>query len=559
MAISGGGTLFLAEPNSASPSFGGLNTMTGNVSVSNGSAVNATTPGTVLEVRGGGQIGNSAATDGTSTITLNGGTYRNNDPTPTGSSFAFTTATSRNWVIGTNGGVWDTPASTSIFLNGSSTAGRQAAGSIVGGAGTTLYKTGPGEVRMTGPVGQTNTVAKLYIAEGRFTIGQATTLGRDDQLGAVPSSAAAGFDAVTLNGQGSGAILRFNGGSSTTTITTNVNRGFYLDTTGGGTNTFQVNETNATIPGLISGPGGFIKTGGLILTLSATGGNTYAGTTTVSGGLLKLLSTNTSTGSRVSNGAVTVGSGAALSLEYDSTIGGNSPQPEAPGGVTINSGGNLAGNGILAGALTVVSGGKVTPGIGGANAVLTVPNFDLSSGVVLQSTLGNTNSSDVLKVSTASTGLNLNGGLVSLVPVGTTNPAGQSYTLIDYTTGYTGNVNTILVNNLTGFDGTTVVDDPTNHIIKAVVGSVATDRTWIRQGDFGLWNSEAPPGPNRNPNWAKFDGTNWTTPATAANGVGSDRPFPGNSSHRFTQAGNSIAAKPSRSVTWQDARHAGIG
>src|SRR5204863_455909 len=139
---------------------------------------------------------------------------------------------------------------------------------------------------------------------------QATTLGSDTQLGAVPGTFLA--DAVTLNGQGvGGAILRFNGGTTATTITTDVKRGFYLDNTGGSPNTFQVNETNATIPAIISGPGGFIKTGGLILTLS--GNNTYGGTTTVSGGLLKLMSSSTSTGSRVSSGVVTVGSGAALS------------------------------------------------------------------------------------------------------------------------------------------------------------------------------------------------------------------------------------------------------
>jgi len=219
-----------------------------------------------------------------------------------------------------------------------------------------------------------------------------------------------------------------------------------------------------------------------------------------------------------------VASGAALSLEYDSTIGGNSPQPEAPGGVTISSGGNLAGNGILSGTLAVNSGGKVTPGIGGANAVLTVPNIDLSSGVVLQSTLGNTNSSDVLKVSTASTGLILNGGLVSLIPVGTTNPAGQTYALIDYNTGYTGDYHSLLVNNQTGFDDTTLTDDTANHLIKAVVGTVVTDRTWVRESSFGNWNSDAPPGPNESANWAKTADN--TTPATAANGVGAKATFP---------------------------------
>ena len=496
MAISGGGTLALAEPNSASPAFGGLNTMTGPVSVSSASAVNATTPGTVLEVRGGGQLGNS-----TGVVTLDGGTYRNLDPTPTGSSFGFTTGTSRPWVIGPNDGVFDTPVSTSIFLN---------TATITGSAGTVLTKIGPGEVRMSAAnpaTAQINTFEKLVINEGRFTAGQATNLGNDVQLGAVPSSYLA--DAITIDGMNTGGILRFAGGTDATTVTTHVNRGITLGATYGGTNTIQTNDTNAAIPAIITGPGSLTKTGVLNLTLS--GANTYGGATTVSAGVLAIDNT---TGSGVSSGPVTVASGATLRIL--SSTGG-----QAPGGVNVT--GTLSGTGTLNGALTMNSGGRILPGIGGANAVLTVPTADISTGIILQSTLGNTNSSDVLKVATAGTGLNLNGGLVSLVPVGNTNPSGQSYTLIDYTTGYTGNVNTLLINNQTGFDGTTIVDDPGNHIIKAVIGTVVNDRTWVREFDFGLWNSDAPPGPNESANWAKPDNT---TPATAANGVGAIARFP---------------------------------
>lgn len=505
--VVGGGTLKIAEPTGVTgAAFGGQNTTLGSVSVSSGSPVNVSNFGTVLEVIGGGQIGNSG-TVGQYPITLNGGTYRNTDPTPTGSAFSFTTSTSRNWVIGTNGGVWDTPTASSILLNGGAPVG---AGSIVGGAGTVLYKTGPGEIRMAGVTGQTNTVEKLVINEGRFTIGQATTLGRDVQLGAVPGSYLA--DAVTLDGINSGAILRFAGGDATTTVTTNVNRGITLGTTYGGTNTFQVGDTNAAIPAVITGPGGFIKTGGLTLTLS--GANNYAGTTTVSGGILAL---NNTTGSGVSSGAVTVNSGGNLRIL-------SSTGSQASGGVTLNAGAVLSGTGTLNGTLSIGSGAKVTAGIGGANAVLTVPNVDLSAGAIVESTLGNTGTSDVLKVSSPGTGLNLNGGTISLVPVGTTNPAGQTYTLIDYTGGYTGSLSSLLLNNGTGFEGTTLVDDTANHVIKAVVGTVVNDRTWVREGDYGLWNSDAPPGPNESANWAKPDNT---TPATAANGVGSIARFPG--------------------------------
>jgi len=85
---------------------------------------------------------------------------------------------------------------------------------------------------------------------------------------------------------------------------------------------------NIALNGTLSGTGNLVKTGGGTLTLSGT--NTYAGTTTISGGLL--LVTNTA---RSATGV---------------------------GAVTVQGGGTLGGNGIVASAVTVNSGGALAPG-----------------------------------------------------------------------------------------------------------------------------------------------------------------------------------------------------
>lgn len=459
--VSGGGTIVLAP-------FANVNTTTGPVSVTGGS---------ILEQSRGGDIGGS-----TGALTIDNGTYRVTDVTAGGNLLAAT----RGIIVGAGGATLNTPTAAQILLYGGT----------ISGTGNTLTKTGPGEIRMSATP-QTHTFGKLVIKEGRYTVGQATTLGQDTQLGAVPAAYVA--DAVILDGEGSGAILRFAGGTGTTTVTTSANRGITLGTTGGSTNTFQVGDTNAAIPAIITGSGGFTKTGALLLTLS--GNNTYQGTTTVSAGTLRLANT---AGSGVSNGAVTVASAAALEIN-------TSTGSQANGGVTLS--GAISGTGTLNGPLTLNAGARVIPGAAAGNAVFTVQNADFSTGVALQSTLGATGSSDVLKVAGANQ-LNFNGGTITLAPLAATNPSGQTYVLADYTTGFTGNLSSMLLNNLTGFDGTTVFNDAANHVIKATIGTTAIDRTWNRETDFGNWSNDV-----------TADGANWST-GTPANGIGSIARFP---------------------------------
>jgi autotransporter-associated beta strand protein len=79
-----------------------------------------------------------------------------------------------------------------------------------------------------------------------------------------------------------GGILRFLGGTSATNIALDVNRGITLTTASG--SAFQVEGSNVTIPGLITGPGSLTKTGALTLTLN--GANTYADTNVNAGTLV---------------------------------------------------------------------------------------------------------------------------------------------------------------------------------------------------------------------------------------------------------------------------------
>ncbi|MEN3942280.1 autotransporter-associated beta strand repeat-containing protein [Prosthecobacter sp. SYSU 5D2] len=92
----------------------------------------------------------------------------------------------------------------------------------------------------------------------------------------------------------------------------------------------QTGAFHSTIAGDISGMGGLAKTGTGTLTL--TGSNSYAGSTLVQGGTLLL---NPATGSAIGLGPVSI----------DSTA-------------------TLAGQGDVAGAVSVLAGGRITPGIG---------------------------------------------------------------------------------------------------------------------------------------------------------------------------------------------------
>ncbi len=183
-----------------------------------------------------------------------------------------------------------------------------------------------------------------------------------------------------------GGTFRYNPTNVADTLTLTGNNN--TDTTINGTLTFDaignitVDDTTDLVSGIITGTGGLIKTGGGTLTLNAA--NTYAGTTAVNNGTLRLDGSLTS--------AVTVASGAKLQGIGTITKTGTA--------LTVN--GTLApGNSI--GQLTV--NGDVT--LAGASDFEIDPDIDGSDLLLVQGTNGALTYGGTLNVSilTGSTGI----------------------------------------------------------------------------------------------------------------------------------------------------------
>lgn len=124
-------------------------------------------------------------------------------------------------------------------------------------------------------------------------------------------------DNATLSSANVGATLSFTG--TTFDIKNRV-----LTVTGSGNTSIPATITNSTAGGSL------VKSGAGTLTLSAAAGNSYSGGTAIGGGTLRVSNT----------------SGSATGA----------------GAVAVNSGGTLAGSGIITGAVNVNSGGTLSPG-----------------------------------------------------------------------------------------------------------------------------------------------------------------------------------------------------
>ena len=466
--VIGGGTIILNEP-------ANLNGVTGPVNVSGAS---------VLELAIGGQIGGTGV--GAGTITLDDGTLRNQD---LGVGGTFLTV-NRSVAVGNGGGTIDLPASAQILLY---------SGTLIaapGSTSSTLTKVGLGEIRMSGTATQINTIKKVVIKEGLFTLGQAANLAQDRMLGAEPGDVASGLDAVTVDG----GTLRFVGGSEITLLTTHANRGFFFTASGG---TLRNDGTNVIIPGKLSGDGGFTKIGGLVFTLSGTD-NTYAGITNINQGEL-----------RVSN-----------TLSTHNSVGPNTVSV----GTTPTSQGTLGGTGYINSPIDVTSGGHITADTinptngslvrGTGTAVLNVTNtLNIQAGGFIETYIGAT-TADKIHVTTDTNLTVAAGGILSINPVGNipignapiappTEPLKDVFVpVVTYTGDISSQYANLVFNNATGYD-VVVQNNTGTSAIEVKVLSTVQDKQWAADVDG---------------NWSIADTASWTSPGQP-NGPGSKARF----------------------------------
>ncbi|MEK0447786.1 MAG: hypothetical protein RL088_54 [Verrucomicrobiota bacterium] len=347
-----------------------------------------------LTKTGTGKLTISSTNSFTGTVNLNGGVTAvatiadsaTNSPLGAGTAINLgggtleftgaTGSTNRGIAVAVGGGTVSTPTGSTLTLAG-----------VVSGAGT-LAKSGAGTVVLTGA---TNTVAGYTVSQGTLQVG----------------------DGVAAGSLGTGTV------------------------TNDATLAFNTPAAGLVVGNVISGTGSVTKTGPGNVTLNGAADNTYAGTTTVSGGSLILSSP---TGINSVGGNVVVETGGIVA--YGTTAGqlanhipdtasitvnggtfgsgaGNAETGPTAGifdtvaNVTVNSGTFLSGRGDaqpfgVTGALNA-TGGRVFLQRGGSVAATSI---SLASGVVLDMDGGSTGFISRLGVGTG--GLTIHGATVNM-------------------------------------------------------------------------------------------------------------------------------------------------
>lgn len=261
------------------------------------------------------------------------------------------------------------------------------------------------------------------------------------------------------NSLGTGGII-LNGGGLQWTIGNTADISGQLAALGAGGATFDTNGNDVTLASPLTGPGGLIKIGSGVLTL--TGINNYVGGTTVSAGTLfgdaislqGAITNNAAlvfdqeiagiyTGSISGTGTLTKQGPDQLTLTGTSNVGGGTTvsagrlavNGSLVGDVTVAPGGNLGGSGVIAG--NVTNNGTVSPGnsIGTMNVVGT---YTQSAGSVYQVEVNRQGQSDRINVSGAAGTAALNGGTVQVLAQPGLYRRFTSYTILNATGGVTG-------------------------------------------------------------------------------------------------------------------------
>lgn len=389
---------------------GTLDTFSGfSIAVSN-NASTSTAPTPVLNWSGLGTVAsgnaslvvNDAGANAAPSINITSGTLTVGNGTATG---GFYVGGKGGGTATVNGGVLNVTANKTVSLGAFLQYGNG------NGAGTLNITSGTMQANGAGSfyVGyaQTNATASGTFAGSGTVNLSGGVLETSRSIVTGTSALATGTGTFNFNG----GTLRVGGGNSNLieVTTANVlNGGAVVDT-----NTFDATIAQRLLNG---GSGGFTKQGAGILTLTAS--NSYAGSTTVSGGTLRAGNLYA-----FSTAVVTVASGATLdlnSLAVANSITNN--------GGTLSNAGSYAGTqslagaatyGGLAGTLSVVSGGAATLGgaVTGTVSIAAGGSATLAAGGSLaQSTLANNgtftvNRNDNLSLGTVISG---SGGLVKL-------------------------------------------------------------------------------------------------------------------------------------------------
>jgi fibronectin-binding autotransporter adhesin len=287
---------------------GGTNTYGGTTTLNGGT----------VQIAADAALGTAPAAPSAGELVFNGGTLA--------TTTSFTLNANRGVTLNSGDGTINTATGTTLSYGG-----------IIAGVGD-LAKSGAGTLVLSGASSFT----------GNTTVSAGTlSISSDANLGAAPGGASTGKLVL------SGAL------QTTASFALNANRGITLTGTG------SINPsagTTLTYGGIIAGSGNLLMAGAGTLTLS--GANTYAGTTTISGGTLRISADNNlgaapvgaSPGELVLGGTLQTAASFALNSNRGISLSGTGAlSPDA--GTTLTYGGIIAGTGNLqmtgAGTLTL--------------------------------------------------------------------------------------------------------------------------------------------------------------------------------------------------------------